>query len=262
MLCSDTKHSTNTYDRHSVAYSATSATNSASATASTTDATSTSSAYVHSAGLHTTKSYIQFLQTNSPGAHLHLNKGKASWVFHSSFQNYWFYMYIHILHFFFTSFVSDFTLSTLVLFLLVHFYISLNTHSPYLLLLLQKQTTRRKGEISYLIFSFFNDKRLLAPKYSEYFTWSAPPLLYSWSNSLIGCSAPLYSWSGSLIGLPYYFLYISFCFRLNRSLTNLTLLHQHHFQYTLMKFGSVKLQILILITVIFLQNFILFCLVH
>ncbi len=87
-------------------------------------------------------------------------------------------------------------------------------------------------QVSYLIFSFFNDKRLLAPKYSEYFTWSAPPLLYSWSDSPIGCSTPLYSWSGSLIGSAYYFLYISFCFRLNKSLTNLTSLHQHHLQYT------------------------------
>ncbi len=85
--------------------------------------------------------------------------------------------------------------------------------------------------VSYLIFSFFNDKHLLAPKYSEYFTWSTPPLLYSWSDSSIGCSAPLYSWSGSLIRSAYYFLYISFCFRLNKSLTNLTSLRQHHLQY-------------------------------
>ena len=87
------------------------------------------------------------------------------------------------------------------------------------------------GLLSYLIFSFFNDKHLLAPKYSEYFTWSAPPLLHSWSDSLIGCSAPLYSRSGSLIGSAYYFLYISFCFRFNKSLTNLTSLCQHHLQY-------------------------------
>ncbi len=67
----------------------------------------------------------------------------------------------------------------------------------------------------------------------RHFTWSAPPLLYSWSDSPIRCSAPLYSRSGSLIGSAYYFLYISFCFRFNKSLTNLTSLRQHHFQYTL-----------------------------
>ena len=65
----------------------------------------------------------------------------------------------------------------------------------------------------------------------RHFTWSAPPLLYSWSDSPIGCSAPSYSWSGSLIGSAYYFLYISFCFRFNKSLTNLTSLRQHHLQY-------------------------------
>ncbi len=65
----------------------------------------------------------------------------------------------------------------------------------------------------------------------RHFTWSALPLLYFWSDSPIGCSAPLYSRSGSLIGSAYYFLYISFCFRFNKSLTNLTLLRQHHLQY-------------------------------
>ncbi len=85
--------------------------------------------------------------------------------------------------------------------------------------------------LSYLIFSFFNDSRLLTPKYSQYFTGSAPPILYSWSNSPIGCSAPLYSWSSSLIGSAYYFLYISFCFGFNKAVTNLTLLRQHNLQY-------------------------------
>ena len=73
-------------------------------------------------------------------------------------------------------------------------------------------------QLSYLIFSFFNDSRLLAPKYSEYFTWSAPPTLNSWS--------------GSLIGSAYFSLYINFCFGFNKTLTNLTLLRQHHLQYT------------------------------
>jgi hypothetical protein len=66
----------------------------------------------------------------------------------------------------------------------------------------------------------------------RHFTRSALPLLYSWSDSPIGCSAPLYSRSGSLIRSAYYFLYISFCWRFNKSLTNLTSLHQHHLQYT------------------------------
>ena len=66
----------------------------------------------------------------------------------------------------------------------------------------------------------------------RHFTRSAPPLLYSWSGSPIGCSTPLYSRSGSLIRSAYYFLYIiSFCFRFNKSLTNLTSLRQHHLQY-------------------------------
>ncbi len=66
----------------------------------------------------------------------------------------------------------------------------------------------------------------------RHFTQSAPPLLYSWSDSPIRCSAPLYSRSGSLIRSAYYFLYISFCFRFNKSLTNLTSFCQHHLQYT------------------------------
>ncbi len=92
--------------------------------------------------------------------------------------------------------------------------------------------TDKKCQLSYLIFSFLNDSRLLAPKYSEYFTGSAPPTLYSWSNSQIGCSAPLYSRSSSLIRSAYFSLYINFCFGFNKTLTNLTLLRQHHLQYT------------------------------
>ncbi len=87
-------------------------------------------------------------------------------------------------------------------------------------------------QLSYLIFSFLNDKPLLAPKYSEYFTWSAPPLLFL--DLILQSDAPplLYSWSGSLIRSAYYSLYISFCFRFNKTLTNLTSLCQHHLQYT------------------------------
>ncbi len=73
------------------------------------------------------------------------------------------------------------------------------------------------SQLSYLIFSFFNDSHLLAPKYSEYFTGSALPILYSWSDSPIRCSAHLYSRSGSLIGSAYLFLYISFCFGLKKN---------------------------------------------
>ncbi len=90
-------------------------------------------------------------------------------------------------------------------------------------------------QLSYLIFSFFNDSRLLAPKYSEYFTWSAPPTLYSWSDSQIGCSAPLYSRSSFLIGSAYFSLYINFCFGFNKTLTNLTSLHQHQLQHTIIR---------------------------
>jgi hypothetical protein len=80
-----------------------------------------------------------------------------------------------------------------------------------------------------MIFSFFNDKHLLAPKHSGV-KCSTP--LHSWSDSPIGCSAPLYSRSSSLIGSAYSFLCINLCFRFNKSLTNLTLLHQHHLQYS------------------------------
>ncbi len=85
--------------------------------------------------------------------------------------------------------------------------------------------------LSYLIFSFLNYSCLLVPKYSEYFTWSAPPTLYSWSDSQIGCSAPLYSRSVSLIRSAYFSLYINFCFGFNKTLTNLTSLRQHRLQY-------------------------------
>ncbi len=45
------------------------------------------------------------------------------------------------------------------------------------------------------------------------------------------CSSPFYSWSAFWIGSAYLYLYISFHFRLNKPLTNLTSLHQHHLQY-------------------------------
>ncbi len=80
-----------------------------------------------------------------------------------------------------------------------------------------------------------NDSCPLASKYSEYFTGSAPPTLYSWSYFTIGCSSPFYSWSASLIGSAYLFLYINFCFRFNKTLMNLTSLCQHHLQYTCTK---------------------------
>ncbi len=65
----------------------------------------------------------------------------------------------------------------------------------------------------------------------EYFTGSAPPTSYSWSYFSVGCSTPFYSWSASLIRSAYLFLYISFCFRFHKTLTNLTSLRQHHLQY-------------------------------
>ncbi len=41
---------------------------------------------LHLLGIHTAKSYYKFFKTNSTSASLHLNKGRASKVFHSSFQ--------------------------------------------------------------------------------------------------------------------------------------------------------------------------------
>ncbi len=58
----------------------------------------------------------------------------------------------------------------------------------------------------------------LAPKYFEHFTGSAPPLFIL---------DPLL-WIGS----AYVSVYINSCFGLNELLTNLTLLRQHHLQYT------------------------------
>ncbi len=54
--------------------------------------------------------------------------------------------------------------------------------------------------LSHMIFSFILTKRSWRQNIQEFFTWSAPPLLYSWSGSSIGCSTPSYSWSTSLIG--------------------------------------------------------------
>ncbi len=69
----------------------------------------------------------------------------------------------------------------------------------------------------------------------RHFTRSALPLLYSWSDSPIRCSIRLYSWSGSMIGSAYHLMHTSFCFRFNKSLTNLTSLRQHHLQYIMLK---------------------------
>ncbi len=64
----------------------------------------------------------------------------------------------------------------------------------------------------------FNNPRLLAPKWFEHFTWSAPPLFIL---------DPLL-WIGS----AYDFLYINSCLIINKLLMNLTSLHKHHLQYT------------------------------
>ncbi len=58
----------------------------------------------------------------------------------------------------------------------------------------------------------------LAPKYLEHFIGSAPPLFI----------LDLLLWIGS----AHVSLYINSCFGLNKLLTNLILLHQHHLQYT------------------------------
>jgi len=95
--------------------------------------------------VRTAKTYFQFFKTNSPSAHLHLNKGRASKVLHSSSQNSWFYMYIPTLYFFYFVCVW-FYFSTLVLLFACTFYIS-QTYilSLFLALLLQKQTPPKKG---------------------------------------------------------------------------------------------------------------------
>jgi len=86
--------------------------------------------------------------------------------------------------------------------------------------------------IAHMIFSFLNDKYHLAPKYYRASSLEVlrPFTFLIWfSNRML---PPLYSRSGSLIGSAYSFLYVSFCFRFNKTLTNLTLLCQHHLQYT------------------------------
>ncbi len=132
--------------------------------------------------------------------------------------------FIFIFLFFTYSFVSDFTLSTLILF---HLYI---LHFTFLLsrftLTFTYANNPEERERYHSWYSWsgsptgsdFNNRRLLAPKYSD-------PLHSK-------CSAPLYSWSGSLTGSDYFSLYISLCFRLNKLLTNLTSSCQHHLQYS------------------------------
>ncbi len=106
------------------------------------------------------------------------------------------------------------------------FYISHFTFfSPVLLLLSQTQTTPKKGrDITADILDpvLQPDPALITRAF-----WRQNTLIHFISK----CSAPLYSWSGSLTGSDYFSLYISLCFRLNKSLTNLTLLRQHHLQY-------------------------------
>jgi hypothetical protein len=66
----------------------------------------------------------------------------------------------------------------------------------------------------------FNKPAHLVPKYFEHFIGSAPPL------SILD---PLL-WIGS----AYVSLYKNSCFGLNKALTNLTLLRQHHLQYIML----------------------------
>ena len=130
-----------------------------------------------------------------------------------------FYITCTALHF--TFFIFTFTLSHLV-------------H-----VLLQTQTTPKIGrDIIPDILSLKTTRAFWRQNILRHFTRSALPLLYSWSDSPIRCSTPLYSRSGSLIGSAYYFLYISFCFRFNKSLMNLTSLRQHHLQYTWTRYAT------------------------
>jgi hypothetical protein len=71
-----------------------------------------------------------------------------------------------------------------------------------------------------IILILINPRRL-APNYLEPFIGNAPPLFIL--DPLI--------WIGS----AYYFVYINSCHWLNKLLTNLTSLRQHHLQYKLMK---------------------------
>jgi hypothetical protein len=58
-----------------------------------------------------------------------------------------------------------------------------------------------------MIFSSFNDKHLLVPKYSGASSLEVLCPFTFLIRFSIGCSAPLYSRSGSLIGSAYSFLY-------------------------------------------------------
>ncbi len=125
-----------------------------------------------------------------PGAHLYLSKGRVSRVSSQFFSELMILRVHSFCIYFLFPFVSDFTLSTLVLFLLLHFSFRKHTLSPFYFDFHKSKQPRRKGEISELIFSLnkwiapFGAKTLLllinpcrlAPKYFEYFIGSAPPL--------------------------------------------------------------------------------------
>ncbi len=80
------------------------------------------------------------------------------------------------------------------------------------------------------ILSLLINPRHLAPKYFEHFIRSAPPLFIL---------DPLL-WIRS----AYVSVYINSCFGLNKTLTNLTSLRQHHLQYTILTISMERSQIL------------------
>jgi hypothetical protein len=83
MLCSGISHSSHSYDRCSTVQPQPQTQNQS---ASAPNEHSAESGTV-GACLCTTKSDFQFFKTDGPCSHLHLNKGKALSVVHSSFQN-------------------------------------------------------------------------------------------------------------------------------------------------------------------------------
>ncbi len=142
MLCSGTQHSTH---YRSSACTATNASNSISAAVSSADAASSKSSSCKSTGKYN-KIRCSISQNRRPLCSFIPNQREG--IMNSSqFFSELMILRVHsLLPFYFSfSFVSDFTLSTLVLFLLLHFTFRKHTLSPFLLSLSQTQTTPKIG---------------------------------------------------------------------------------------------------------------------
>jgi hypothetical protein len=138
-------------------------------------------------------------------------------------------MYIPTLYFFYSICVW-FYFSTLVLLFTCTFYIS-QTYilSLFLVLLLQKQTPLKKGRD--IIPDIFILQWQAAPKYSEYFTWSALPFfifLIRFSNRMLRPFIFLIRFSDRISLL--FSVYKPVLDWINRLWTWLRC--QHHLQYT------------------------------